>query len=173
MIARQASALRDLVPNLVVPLPNVAGAATIYFYFFYVDPGPRGMRDSPRDLTVFSIVTGAIIIASMLVGARWFQPVGEWLQRLRAGEDAAAVPREIRRRALNMPLANAVSAMAGWTLAGIFYFPYQLWFERVGLEEAVRIFSGIVFLGGPIAATLSFLVSEVYWRRRIPLFFPQ
>jgi len=172
MMARQSSALGDLLPNLTVPLPNIAGAATIYFYFFYVDP-PRGARGTPADLTVFTLVTAAIVVAVMLVGARRFRPLDEWLYRLREGDDAAAVPPDIRRRALNAPLTNAVFAMAGWVLAGAFYLPYQLWIERVGLGEALRIFSGIVFLGGPIAATLSFLVSEVYWRRRIPLFYPQ
>ena len=40
------------------------------------------------------------------------------------------------------------------------------------LIEALRIFVGIVLVGGPTTSALAFLVSEYHWRREIPLFFP-
>jgi adenylate cyclase len=42
----------------------------------------------------------------------------------------------------------------------------------VPLVEALRIFLGIVLVGGPTTSALAFLVSEYHWRREIPLFFP-
>jgi class 3 adenylate cyclase len=61
--------------------------------------------------------------------------------------------------------------MAAWLSAATFYFPYQL--RTTGsLDIAWRVFAGIVFVGGPVASALSFLVAEFFSRRRIPLFFP-
>jgi class 3 adenylate cyclase len=152
-------------------LPNLAGAAMVYFYFTYVDPS--GIRRQPlTDLGVFVVVTATIVVATFFFLLPLFRPLQEWRERLRAGADPATVPGYIRRRALNRPLANAAFSMVGWTLAGVFYFPYQLWVVGVDLEQASRIVSGILFVGGPVASALAFLVSEYYSRRDIPLFFP-
>jgi adenylate cyclase len=74
---------------------------------------------------------------------------------------------------VNRPLLNAAFSMTGWVLAGLFYFPYQAWVVGQGGESAWRLFSGIVFIAGPVASALAFLVSEYYARREIPLFFPE
>src|SRR6266446_10298365 len=143
----------------------------VYFYFSYVDPW--GVQPRPlQDLVVFVVVTATIVVATFLSSLRLFRPLQEWRERLHRGADPAEVPAHLRRRALNRPLIAATFSMTGWTLAGIFYLPYQLWVVGFGLEQAWRVFAGIVFVGGPVASALSFLVAEFYSRRDVPLFFP-
>ncbi len=162
----------DLLSNIAVPLPRVAGAGLVYFYFNYVDPiGPITPQQPLLDLGVFALVAGTLSVAAVIVSNFFFRPVLRWLARLRAGTDASQVPPAIRRRAVNGPLIDAVVTMAAWTLAGTFYFPYQLW-TTGRLDVAWRVFAGIVLVGGPVASVLSFLVAEFFSRRRIPIFFP-
>ena len=144
----------------------------VYFYFNYVDPW-GGPRRPLLDLGVFVVVTATIVVATFIFGIRIFGPLQAWRARLLHGADPAAVPGYIRRRALNRPLAVATFSMAGWTLAGLFYFPYQLWVVGTDPEQAARVLSGILFVGGPVASALSFLVAEYYSRRDVPLFFPE
>jgi len=143
----------------------------VYFYFSYVDPW--GVQPRPlQDLVVFVVVTGTIVVATFLSSLRLFRPLQEWRERLHRGADPGEVPAHLRRRALNRPLIAATFSMTGWTLAGIFYLPYQLWVVGFGLEQAWRVFVAIVFVGGPVASALAFLVAEYYSRRDVPLFFP-
>src|SRR2546425_4593643 len=144
----------------------------VYFYFSYVDPW--GVQPRPlQDLVVFVVVTATIVVATFLSSMRLFRPLQEWRERLHRGADPGEVPAHLRRRALNRPLIAATFSMTGWTLAGIFYLPYQLWVVGFGLEQAWRVFAGIVFVGGPGASALAFLVAQYYSRRDVPLFFPQ
>src|SRR3989442_3964410 len=143
----------------------------VYFYFSYVDPW--GVQPRPlQDLVVFVVVTATIVVATFLSSLRLFRPLQEWRERLHRGADPAEVPAHLRRRALNRPLIAATFSMTGWTLAGIFYLPYQLWVGGFCLEQALRVFAGIVFVCGPAASELAFLVAQDYSRRRLPLFFP-
>ena len=144
----------------------------VYFYFTWVDPTATGPLRTPlRDLIVFVGVTGSLTVGTLYVVWKLFSPLFDWLARIREGADPAGVPPALRRRALNAPWFNATFSMAAWLLAGLFYFPYQV---SVGfsLAQAWRVFAGIVFVGGPVTAALSFLVAEFYWRRKIPLLFP-
>src|SRR5437899_9556887 len=144
----------------------------VYFYFSYVDPW--GVQPRPlQDLVVFVVVTGTIVVATFLSSLRLFRPLQEWRERLHRGADPGEVPAHLRRRALNRPLIAATFSMTGWTLAGIFYLPYQLWVVGFGLEQAWRVFAGILLVGGPVASALAFLVAEFYSRRDVPLFFPE
>jgi len=137
----------------------VAAAAVVYFYFNWVDPTATGYLRTPlRDLVVFVLVTGSLTGATMYIGWRLFGPVLDWLERLKEGADPAGVPPELRRRALNGAWFNATFSMAAWLLAGLFYFPYQMW-GGFSPAQAWRVFAGIVFVGGPVAAALSFLVA--------------
>src|SRR5207247_3864799 len=143
----------------------------VYFYFNYVDPW--GVPRRPLlDLGVFVVVTATLVVATVLFGIRIFGPLQAWRARLLHGADPAAVPGYIRRRALNRPLAVATFSMAGWTLAGLFYFPYQLWVVGTDPEQAARVLSGILFVGGRVGSGRAFLVAEYYSRRDLPLFFP-
>jgi class 3 adenylate cyclase len=162
----------DLLSNIAVPLPSVTAAGLVYFYFNYVDRiGVITPQQPLLDLGVFVLVTGTLSTLAVVASAFYFRPVLTWLARLRAGADASQVPPAIRRRAVNGPFIDAVATMVAWTLAGSFYFPYNLW--TIGrLDVAWRVFAGIVFVGGPVASVLSFLVAEFFSRRRIPLFFP-
>lgn len=155
------------------PIPaNIAGALVMYFYLTYIDPLAYGPpRDPLEPFAVFVLVSGILLATNWYLGRRWLAPLVRWRRLLRAGASAAAVPDDIRRRALNAPLTTAVLSMAGWILAGVFYVPYLAW-SGVGIEENWRSFAGIVFVGGPVTSALAFLLSEFHWRQEIPLFFP-
>ena len=157
--------------DLVRTLPNVAGAALLYFYFNWIDP--LGFQRRPViDLFVFVAVTATIVVATFVLTRGLFGPLAAWRERLDAGGDPATVPENIRRRAVNRPMIHAIFSMTGWTLAGLFYFPYQAWIVGLGIEQGWRVFFGIVFIGGPVSSALAFLASEYYARREIPVFYP-
>ena len=168
------TAQRSWLPTLFNAIPNVVAAGLLYLYFNHVDPAVVAAAPDPgRDLGVFLLVTGTLLVVNNLLARPYFGPLWHWGSRLRAGEDAAAVPPEIRRRALNAPMATALLSLGAWMVAGIFYLPYQLWIVRAGVEQAFGVFLGIVMVGGPVASALAFLVSEFHWRRQVPLFFPE
>jgi len=166
-----ASAFRRRLGGTPIPA-NICGAIVVYLYFNYVDPLAANPTPSMlRPLFVFLAVTATLMTASWYVVRRVIGPVSEWRRMLRLGTDAAQVPDDVRRWALNAPLANAMLSAAAWSLAGVFYFPYLL-AVGVPLAETWRTFVGIVMVGGPVTSALAFLLSEAYWRQEIPVFFP-
>lgn len=166
-----ASVLRRRLGSSPIPA-NLAGAIVLYLYFNFVDPlAANPTRDMLQPFLVFLGVTATLLFANWYVGRRLLAPLAEWRVLLRRGIDPQNVPDEIRRRALNAPLTNAVMSAVGWTLAGIFYVPYLAW-TGVPLSDIVRTFIGIVLVGGPITSALAFLLSEFHWRQEIPVFFP-
>jgi class 3 adenylate cyclase len=123
-------------------------------------------------VSVFFVVVGVLVLAGVLLLRPFYDPLTAWLEDLRAGADAALVPSPLRRRALNAPLMSATTSVVGWTLAGLFYLPYQLLVVGMPRAQAIRLFLAITLVGGPVASALSFLMAEYQWRRAIPLFFP-
>jgi adenylate cyclase len=113
-----------------------------------------------------------LVALNWYLGAVWVRPLRTWRRRIRAGADPAEVPGAIKRRALNAALANAILSLAAWSAAGVLYLVYLLAMQGLPLFEALRIFIGIVLVGGPTTSAIAFLVSEYHWRREIPLFFP-
>jgi len=158
---------------LWINLPNYVGGAVVFFYFNYVDPQAVQSIDPVRDVSVFSVVVAVLVLGGIILLRPLFAPLDAWRERLRAGGDAALVPAPLRRRALNAPLMNAITSMVGWSLAGLFYLPYQLFVAGAPKLQAFRLFLAITLVGGPVASTLSFLMAEYQWRRAIPLFFPE
>jgi adenylate cyclase len=164
--------IRRLTALSIIPA-NVVGAVTVYFYYNYVDPLGGGPPPDPTHAAlVFLAVVIPLVALNWWLGARWVQPLRMWRRRIRAGTDPADVPHAIRRRALNAALANAILSLSAWSIAGIMYLVYLLLVQRVPLIEGLRIFMGIVMVGGPTTSALAFLVSEFHWRREIPLFYP-
>jgi len=157
--------------TVTVTVANLFGAAAVYLYYSYLDP----QRDVTPDIVAFLLVVGTGMVVSFIVSRRAFGPVVAWYERLRAGADAAAVPLMLRRRALNAALTSAILTLGTWTLAGVFFALRQRWLSPgvVPLASAVRLFFGIVVVGGLTTSALTFLVAEFTWRRRIPAFFPQ
>ncbi len=152
---------------------NLAGAVAVFLYFNYVDPlGGGPAPGSIEAAIVFAGVTGTMLIVNWYLGTRWTHPIRRWQARLLEGADPSAVPTDIRRRVLNAALANAILSLAGWTLAGLFYFVNLRFVFGTETFESLRIFSAIVLVGGPVTSALAFLVSEYHWRREIPRFFP-
>jgi adenylate cyclase len=164
--------IRRLTALSIIPA-NVMGAVTVYFYYNYVDPLGGGRPPDPTHaFLVFAAVVVPLVGLNWWLGARWVQPLRTWRRRIRSGTDPHEVPQAIRRRALNAALANAILSLSAWTIAGVTYLVYLLWGQAVPLMEALRIFVGIVMVGGPTTSALAFLVSEYHWRREIPLFYP-
>jgi len=164
--------IRRLTALSIIPA-NVMGAVTVYFYYYYVDPLGGGPPPDPTHAAlVFLAVVIPLVALNWGLGARWVQPLRTWRRRIRSGIDPTEVPQAIRRRALNAALANAILSLSAWTIAGVTYLVYLLCVQAVPLIEAVRIFVGIVLVGGPTTSALAFLVSEYHWRREIPLFYP-
>jgi len=164
--------IRRLTALSIIPA-NVMGAVTVYFYFNYVDPlGGGPPPDATHAFLVFLAVVIPLVGLNWWLGARWVRPLRTWRRRIRAGTDPTEVPQAIRRRALNAALANAILSLSAWSIAGVTYLVYLLWVQAVPLIEALRIFVGIVLVGGPTTSALAFLVSEYHWRREIPLFYP-
>jgi adenylate cyclase len=164
--------IRRLTALSIIPA-NVMGAVTVYFYYYFVDPLGGGPPPDPTHASiVFLLVVIPLIGLNWWLGARWVQPLRTWRRRIRAGTDPTEVPLAIRRRALNAALANAILSLSAWTIAGLTYLLYLLWIQAVPLIESLRIFVGIVLVGGPTTSAMAFLVSEFHWRREIPLFYP-
>jgi adenylate cyclase len=156
--------------TVTVTAANLFGAAAVYLYYGYLDP----QGDVTPDIVAFVLVVGTGMVVSFIVSRRAFGPVVAWYERLRAGADAAAVPPVLRRRALNAALTSAILTLGTWTLAGVFFALRQRWLSSaVPLASAVRLFFGIVVVGGLTTSALTFLVAEFTWRRRIPAFFPR
>jgi class 3 adenylate cyclase len=164
--------IRRLTALSIIPA-NVVGAVTVYFYYNYVDPLGGGPPPDPTHAAlVFLIVVIPLVALNWWLGSRWVHPLRMWRRRIRAGTDPADVPHAIRRRALNAALANAILSLSAWSIAGVTYLVYLLLIQGVPLIEALRIFVGIVMVGGPTTSAMAFLVSEYHWRREIPLFYP-
>jgi adenylate cyclase len=154
---------------------NVGGAVLVYLYFNFVDPLEQIGSDAPyqgQRLVVFLIVMTVILSGNAYLSARWFGPLARWRERLREGTDPAAVPETIRRRVLNAPLANTVLTQAGWTIAGLFYLIYLHAVAALAPGEVGRITAALILVAGPLTAALTFLASEYYLRRQVPMFFP-
>jgi len=154
---------------------NLAGAVLVYLYFNYVDPlaeATNGAYDPTERLVVFLIVSTIILSGNVYLSARWFGPLARWRHRLRDGADVNAVPASIRRRVLNAPLANTVLTQAGWTFAGLFYLVYLHAVAGLAPGEVGRITAALILVAGPLTSALTFLASEFYLRRQVPIFFP-
>ena len=159
---------------------NLTGAVLVYLYFNFVDPLDASSAGGAQvfatyelqRLAVFVAVTTVILGANVALSVYWFGPLARWRQRLREGADPATVPAIIRRRVLNAPLASTVLTQAGWTLAGAFYLVYLHAIVGLASGEVWRITLAIVLVAGPLTAALTFLASEFYLRRQVPIFFP-
>ncbi|HWP65818.1 MAG TPA: adenylate/guanylate cyclase domain-containing protein [Candidatus Limnocylindria bacterium] len=155
--------------HITVTAANVLGAAAVYLYFTYLDP-VSGIAPDP---IAFLVVVGGFALASWRISEQLFGPAVDWYERLRRGADAQAVPVGVRRRALNAPLISAALTLGTWTLAGIFFALRQRWRSpELPVANEIRLFLGIVLVGGVTTAAMTFLISEFTWRRRIPAFFP-
>jgi adenylate cyclase len=157
---------------LLFPVPSAIGACIVYSYFSWVNPTDAPLGTTATDVTIFVALTTALLIASSIVASHHVRPVLAWVRRLRGGADPRTVPSDVRRRLLNAPLMSAVLTLVAWLVAGAFYFAHQRWLAGASTRDAARVFVGVALVGGPVGAVLSFLVAEFYWRRRIPLFYP-
>ncbi len=162
---------------------NLAGALLVYLYFTFVDPLdptighaeltlPEAPEVGVQRFIVFTVVVSVLLAGNVYLSARWFGPLARWRQRLREGADPATVPLVVRRRVLNAPLANTLLTQAAWMLAGTFYLVYLRAVAGLAPGELWRITAALVLVAGPLTAALTFLASEFYLRRQVPVFFP-
>src|SRR5262249_28040704 len=129
--------------GLVFPIPSAIGAWIVYSYFSWVNPTGARLGSTATDVTIFVVLTAALLITSTIVASHHVRPVLAWVRRLRSGADPRTVPPEVRRRLLNAPLMSAVLTQSAWLVAGAFYFVDQRWLAGVGTHEAARVFVGV------------------------------
>ncbi|HLO33249.1 MAG TPA: adenylate/guanylate cyclase domain-containing protein [Anaerolineales bacterium] len=156
------------IVNLMVISANGLGALLTFVFLSYIAPLPQG--ESAVEVVTFRDFIPMIIGTILLFGlggalGRFAQrSFPEWYERIRAGESAEAIPDAARREVLNYPGMVAVTSLAMWFLASLFF---GLW-----AGGSVRSFLAIALVGSVFTSALVFFAVDLFWRRMVPVFFP-
>ncbi|RPI92255.1 MAG: adenylate/guanylate cyclase domain-containing protein [Chloroflexi bacterium] len=153
--------------NLLVFGANGMGALLTFIFLTYISPLPQ---NNTRVITVqdyITLIVGTVFlfILGALLGRFGRKSYPHWYERLRAGESHEAIPDAVRRELLNFPIQVAVTSLGMWFLAGLLF--------GVGMAGSVRSFLAITLVGGPFTSVLAFFALDLFWRRMVPVFFPQ
>lgn len=156
---------------LILLLGNLGGALVTFAYFRFLDPSalegvaPLGWREGLYSLLAF----GALFLVGRMVAARWAGPVVRHVGALPDGPEAAS----LRRRAVLMPAFLAGLTYAGWTVSALVWGVGRPLLEgSFQLAGAARQSFGIFVVSGTLVSAYIFLVTEHYWRRRLPTLLP-
>jgi class 3 adenylate cyclase len=154
--------------NLAFMVIHPVGALLTFLYLSVVDPLPTGeasvMPISIPMLTLLAVLLAGMEITSLILERRRETQIQTWYQRLQAGASPTTVPNEVRRRVLNYPFYSTAGAFLMWLISGVVF---ALLSDPVGL----RIFIGIVGVGGVLATPISYFAIEIIWRPVIAVFF--
>lgn len=162
----------------VTMLSNAIGAAVVFFYFAYIDiatflSNKAFWRGNEADWGTFFVST----LVTLLVGAglvmRYMEPLFPWQKQLEAGQPPAEIPLIIRRRAANVPLANAALSWSMWLLVAFFFGMGARSFGSTDAQIFWRTFTGIGLVGGLTICTLVYLLTERAWQPSLAQFFPE
>lgn len=154
--------------NVLVVSANGLGALLTFVFLSYIAPLPQGESAvevvTIQDFVPVAIGTIVLLILGGTLGrfAQRYYP--QWYERLRSGESHQAIPDVARREVLNLPIAVAATSLAMWFLASLFF---GLW-----AGGSIRSFLGIALVGGVFTSTLAFFAVDLFWRRMVPIFFP-
>jgi adenylate cyclase len=157
------------IVNLLVISANGLGALLTFVFFSYIAPLPQG--ESPvevvtyRDLIPAILGTVVLLMLGGVVGRFAQKNHPQWYERLRAGESHQSISEAARREVLNFPYLVAFTSLAMWLLAGLFF---GRWAGR-----SFRSFIGISLVGGVFTSALAFFTVDWFWRRMVPIFFPE
>lgn len=166
---------RILLSTLV---SNFAGAASILFYFAYIDLETfranrlfwRGTQPDWSTFFATMIALGALV---WIASDRYTRPLREWEAK---GRGAAAktpdAPLSIQRRAANYPLTMALISLSLWLVTGVFFAQGGLQFFSAAQDIFWRTFLGTALIGGLTNSTFVFLAVDFIWADHLPIFFP-
>ncbi len=168
--------------NVLLPLINVIGAVSTYFYFAFILEAGHIKEDIPAYFSpLFFIISTAIMVISFNIGSRknmkTLFDVAYGKIKINSLEESEVY--HLQREALQLPMTASVFTFFIWILAGfIFGFVEPLVAARMfnietpGLIYCLRRFLGISILGGGITTMILYFVLENGWRNYIPNFFP-
>ena len=158
-----AGAARSIL--LVAFLANLSGAFVIWFYLTFIDtvPGEVTLIDVDN-LGIFVLfVLGIPILGA--AGTQWrLRSVAKWAHQLETGQARASeVPTTIAQGVLNWVSNSSGGTFIGWLMIAIIEL-------LLGVIEPHSILG--VILAGIVATAIVFFASDLIWRSRFPLFFP-
>jgi adenylate cyclase len=155
----------------ILAVGNLLGAVTSFFYFRFVDSSASELPGVGLLEIGYSIVAFAVLVfVGYRISRRWAAPLTSW-----SGPDGVpdATVAMVRRRALLFPYALAGISVVGWLLAGVLWgvvFPFLA--GTLAPHRIARTIFGNTVIAGGVTCTFIFFTVEHYWRRRLPVFFP-
>ena len=154
--------------NLFVISANGLGALLTFVFLSYIAPLPQGENAveavTIRDFIPMILGTTVLLALGGTLGRFAYKYSPEWYERLRAGESHKSMPEAVRWEVLNFPIVVAATSLAMWLLASLFF---GLWAGR-----SIRSFFAIALVGGVFTSALAFFAVDWFWRRTVPIFFP-
>lgn len=156
------------VVNVLVISANTLGALLTFVFLAFIAPLPQdeNAAEAASAGNLVPTVIGTILLLALgsALGRLAEKHFPQWYERLRAGESHASIPEAARREVLNYPMMVAVTSLAMWFLASLFF---GLWGS-----SSIRPFLAIALVGGVFTSTVAFFAVDLFWRRMVPVFFP-
>ncbi len=157
---------------------GLGGGLVTFLYLAFVDPiptvQPQEQRISALTLVIYFIILGlmmgALLLFTLLWSRRAFRPITLWQHRLEEGASPADVPENIQRQVINYVPKNTLINFVSWLLAGLFWSGLSL--PGGNWAYVLRVFIGIVGVGGVLSTAVYYFASEWIWMSAIPLFIP-
>jgi signal transduction histidine kinase/CheY-like chemotaxis protein len=164
--------------QIIAGVANLGGGLVTFLYFALVDPIPTAQVQERETfipmlsvyLLILGIMMAVILILSQLWIRRTFRQITLWQHRLEDGATPADVPVDVQRQVINYVPQNTLINFAGWLLAGLFWSGMS-WSSN-NFAYTLRVFIGIVSVGGVLATAVYYFASEWIWMATIPLFIP-
>ena len=164
--------------QIIAGVANLGGGLVTFLYFALMDPIPT-VQVQEREafiptlsiyLLILGIMMAVILILSQLWIRRAFRQITLWQRRLEDGATPADVPVDIQRQVINYVPQNTIINFAGWLLAGLFWSGMS--WSGNNFAYTLRVFIGIVSVGGVLATAVYYFALDWTWRDAIPLFIP-
>src|ERR1043166_2202549 len=156
------------IVNALVITANGLGALLTFIFLSYIAPLPQGARAvetvTAQDFVPMIVGTVVLLALGGALGRFAQRTFPKWYERIRAGEAYEAIPDTARREVLNFPIMVAVTSLAMWFLASLFF---GLW-----AGKSVRSFLAIALVGSVFTSALVFFAVDFFWRQMVPVFFP-
>ncbi len=166
---------RKIVLGMVAS--NSIGAFLIFFYFANIDlesfrNNQAFWEGSTADWTTFTVVLIVLAILGAVVAGYFGSRLALWEKEIKEGLPISKLPPNIRLWAQGYPLLIASISLASWIIAGLFFAQGGLNGMSTTFNTFIRTFVGISIVGGITTASLVFLLTDAFWREKLPLFFP-